>query len=456
MAELETVKAQVGEGVTEKTTNVTLSNLVEERFNYFLDQFLNTNLLLEAGVICAGLIASYVIAWGLRRGFAQLLPHIEKLTGAKIPNFTISQFGTFLLIGGAVLFAAHVAFANVGVITPIARVVGAVLLGIGSVSLIKGFNPSLSLMRWARVIGYGGALLLAFGLLGPLIGWLDQAGFSLGDKKLTITDLIKMTVLVIAFFAAALFASRFFRRQINQVRGVNPSLKVLFSNIINVGLLCVAGIMTLNLIGIDLTALAVFSGALGVGIGFGLQKIISNFVSGIILLLDRSLKPGDVIEIETGHGTTYGWVETLGLRYTSVTTRDGTETLIPNETFITNPVTNWSYSHSKVRRKLPIGIAYDTDVEKAMELCIEAAKSVPRVIDDPAPVCQLRGFGDSSVNLELRFWLGDPSGGVRNVESQVNMEIWKLFREHGIEIPFPQQDITIRNLKDLVAEKIQI
>jgi small-conductance mechanosensitive channel len=210
-------------------------------------------------------------------------------------------------------------------------------------------------------------------------------------------------------------------------------------------LLFMAVMITLNTIGLDLTAFTVFSGAIGVGIGFGLQKIVANFISGIILLLDRSVKPGDVIEV----AGTYGVVRGLGARFAAVRTRDGTEHLIPNEAFITNSVINWTHSDKIIRRKAPIGISYGADVEKAMALIVDAANRVERVIHDPAPICLLNGFGDSSVNLEVRFWIGDPENGLANVTSQVLLEVWRSFQEHKVEIPFPQRDLHLRSSEPL-------
>jgi small-conductance mechanosensitive channel len=199
--------------------------------------------------------------------------------------------------------------------------------------------------------------------------------------------------------------------------------------------------------GIDLTAFAVFSGAVGVGIGFGLQKIVSNFVSGIILLLERSIKPGDVIEV----GSTFGSVTYLGARYASVRGRDGKEYLIPNENLITNQVVNWSYSSRLVRLDVPFGVAYDSDLHAVRDLAVEAAKRTNRVLASPMPVCHLTGFGDSAVNLLLRFWINDPANGVANIKGAVLLGLWDAFKAHGIQIPFPQRDVRIRDLPSAAA-----
>jgi small-conductance mechanosensitive channel len=222
---------------------------------------------------------------------------------------------------------------------------------------------------------------------------------------------------------------------------LTPAMQVLAGKLVRMTLLTVAIVAALGSIGIDLTAFAVFSGAIGVGVGFGLQKVVSNLVSGVILLVDRSIKPGDVIEVEGTHGS----VSTLNARYVSVLTRDGKEYLIPNEDLITQRVTNWSYSNDLIRLHVKLGISYGSDPHRAIELALEATRHVGRVVKTPEPTCLLVGFGDSAVDLELRFWITDPANGTMNVRSAVMLNIWDLFHTHGIEMPYPQRDLTLRN-----------
>ena len=259
-----------------------------------------------------------------------------------------------------------------------------------------------------------------------------------------------MTVIEGLFSLAVLLwlatvCSRVLERRISRLPNLTPSVQVLFSKLLKIVLITIAIVAAIRTVGIDLTAFAVLSGAIGVGIGFGLQKAVSNLISGVMLLLDKSIKPGDVIAV----GGTYGWVSSLGARYVSVVTRDGIEHLIPNEDFITQGVENWSYSNSKVRLKIPIGISYKSDVRKAQGLCLDAAAEVSRVVADPPPVCPLKGFGDSSVDLELRIWIEDPQNGVSNVKSEVLLLVWDKFHEHGIEIPFPQRDLHLKPPADV-------
>lgn len=222
---------------------------------------------------------------------------------------------------------------------------------------------------------------------------------------------------------------------------------MLITKFVKIVLVLVAVFAALRDIGIDLTGFAVLTGAIGVGIGFGLQKAVANFVSGVTILLDKSIKPGDVISV----GDTYGRVHSLGARYVSVITRDGKEYLIPNEELVTQQVVNWSYSSEQVRMKTPIGISYRSDVNQAMTLCLEAADAVKRVLKEPKPVCLLMGFGDNSVDLELRFWIRDPMNGLSNVKSDVLLQVWQKFQKHGIEIPFPQRDLHFKSPLDVAT-----
>jgi small-conductance mechanosensitive channel len=201
----------------------------------------------------------------------------------------------------------------------------------------------------------------------------------------------------------------------------------------------------MNILGINLTALAFFSGAFGLAIGFGLQKTFGNLIAGIILLLDKSIKPGDVIAVADQAGnSTFGQIRKIGIRAVSVTTRDEREYLIPNENLMINQVENWSYSSKNVRMQVPVGVSYNCDIKLAEKLMLEAAKSVPRVLDTPPPTVWLDQYGSSSVDFVIHCWIRDPEEGVGNIRSAVLKKLWDLFHENGIEIPFPQNDINLR------------
>jgi len=284
------------------------------------------------------------------------------------------------------------------------------------------------------------AALNILGVLDQTVVLLDRLAMQFGDTRISAYAVIKGLLALAVLLWLSLLIGNLLESRIRAARGLTPSLQVLFVKVLKVILVVIAFVAAISSVGINLTAFAVFGGAIGVGLGFGLQKIVSNLISGVILLLDKSIKPGDVIAV----GAYYGRVDTLGARYVSVTTRDGIEHLIPNEELIVNRVENWSHSQELYRIKLPVGVHYKADVPLAMELCLEGTRGVSRVLAQPAPVCLLRGFGDSSVDLEVRFWINDPMNGRANVKSDIYLRIWQLFHERGIEIPYPQRDIHLR------------
>jgi small-conductance mechanosensitive channel len=289
------------------------------------------------------------------------------------------------------------------------------------------------------------AALNAVGWLDPAIRWMDSVSFSSGAVHISLWTTLQGVFVTGLLLWLAFSSSGFIKRRLEASTTLSPTMQVLTSKILSIVLMALAIVFGVQAVGIDLTVFAVFSGALGLGIGLGMQRTVANLVAGFTMLADRSIKPGDVIEISTGDGPTYGVVKTLAARYVSVRTRSGTETLIPNEILIANPVTNWTFTDKRVRRGLPVGVSYDTDVERAQSLCVDAALNCPRVLKVPKPMCLIRGFGASSVDLELRFWISDSEEGVSNVASEVFLEIWKSFRQNKIEIPFPQRDLHIRS-----------
>ena len=304
------------------------------------------------------------------------------------------------------------------------------------------WSRAIALLAWTI------AALNITGLLDPTTEVLDSMALILGDVRISILGVIKAIIALAALLWLAGALSGLMERRLSAMPGVTPAAGVLFGKLFRIVLFTIAIVVGLESVGIDLTAFAVFSGAVGLGIGFGLQKVFSNLISGVILLMDRSVKPGDVVAI----GDTYGWINALSARYVSVITRDGTEHLIPNEELISQRVENWSYSHRLVRQRLPIGISYENDVHKAMELAVEAAQEVERVLNDPGPVCHLLGFGDNGIDLELRVWIKDPQNGLTNVKSEILLGVWDRFGEQNIEFPFPQRDIHLKSPLPLKVE----
>lgn len=295
-------------------------------------------------------------------------------------------------------------------------------------------SKSIALIAWTV------AALNIVGLLHPTVELLNGVGFTIGTAKVTLLTLFKGVASLVVLLWAANIVAEFFESRIRTASDLTPSVQVLFAKLIKVVLLGVALLVAMSAVGIDLTAFAVVGGAVGVGVGFGLQKIVSNLISGVILLVDSSIKPGDVISV----GDHYGRVDSLGARYVSVTTRDGKEHLIPNEDLIINRVENWSHSNNLLRLRLGVGVHYKSDVHRAMQLCLDAAHETNRVLHDPAPVCLMRGFGDSSVDLDILYWINDPMNGCENVASDILVTLWDKFAANNIEIPYPQRDLHLR------------
>ncbi len=307
-----------------------------------------------------------------------------------------------------------------------------------------GWSRTLAVFAWSI------AALNLVGLLEPTIQTLESMAISLGDIRLSVLGLIKAGIVLMLLLWIAGVVSRIVEHRLEASATLSPSARVLVGKLTHVLMIVIAIIAALESIGIDLTALTVFGGAIGLGIGFGLQKVISNLMSGVILLMDKSVKPGDVIAVDG----TFGWINRLSARYVSVITRDGTEHLIPNEDLISQRVENWSYSDNLIRLKLPIGVSYESDVPLAMTLAVEAAKDVERALNSPAPVCRLLNFGDDAVELELRVWINDPQKGVANVRSEVLLNVWNLYHENGVEFPFSQRDLHIKSSVPLRVQMV--
>jgi len=304
---------------------------------------------------------------------------------------------------------------------------------------------------WSRVafyIAWPIAALDAFGMLGPVVEQLQALAIPMGQGeggrtiRFSLLDLIRTLFYFALLFWGASLLNRFLEQRLMGVEELSPALRALITKILNVALPVIALIIALQIAGFNLATLAVFSGAVGLGVGLGLQRIASNFIAGFTLIADRSIKPGDVIGIDD----TFGWVTSMQSRYVAIRTRDGTEILIPNDRFITEGVTNWSRSDRVVRLHAPFGVAYSTeDMRLVQQLACESAQAVERVLENPGPVCNLIEYGDSSVNFDLRFWISDPQNGMANVKSEVLVGLWEQLKTHDIEIPFPQRDLHVRS-----------
>ena len=352
----------------------------------------------------------------------------------------LAFFDGLLHAFGAQAGMVDVAVQLVGLLLLIRVAVYLIRVSLGARARVKGWGMPISAILWVflslHVLGWGDSV----------IAFLDGIGISAGKTRISVWSVMKLLVTVSVFVIAAMWASRWLERRVLRLDALAPTMRIGIAKFLQAFLVGLSVLVGLNAAGLDLTTLNVLTGAIGIGLGFGLQSIAANFVSGFVLLMDRSIKPGDVISFTGMPGTTtegFGWVEELRGRYVVVRDRDGVETLVPNQNLITNPVINWSYTDPRVRLKLPIRVSYRDDPELAMELLLRATEDHPRIIREPAPVARLMAFGDHGVELELRFWIPDPQEGVNNVRSDVNRRIWRLFKEHGVTIPVAQRDIRV-------------
>ena len=294
--------------------------------------------------------------------------------------------------------------------------------------------------NFLAVFAWSVAALSILNLLPQTVSLLDSISLDMQGVRLTPLLVIKAILTISTLVWLALVLGRFVDNRLKASQDLNPSLQVLLGKLVKALLMITAILTALNFVGIDLTALAVFSGAIGLGIGFGLQKVVSNLISGIILLVDKSIKPGDVISV----GDTYGRINELAARYASVISRDGREYLIPNEDLITSQVVNWSYSSDLVRIDLDFGVSYEASPHVVRELAKEVAAKHKRVQAVPSPVCHITEFADSSINYKLRFWIRDPGQGTVNVRGDIFLLLWDALKEADIEIPYPHRDIAMR------------
>jgi small-conductance mechanosensitive channel len=353
----------------------------------------------------------------------------------------------------AILLVAHVVLAGTG--RSAALVDGAAQLAAAVVLVRLGvyiLGTLLGPRSWVHSRETGITVVLSAIVALALLGWLDAVEGTLsrinlmpGKGQFSLWELLKGLVIVTAFVVVSSLLARAIERHVMRLEQLAVSTRVGISKFTYFLLVGLGILLGINAAGVDVTTLNVLTGAIGLGLGFGLQSVASNFVSGFVLLMDKSIKPGDVISF-TGHGAdtgNFGWVQELRGRYVVVRDRDGVDTLVPNQNLITSPFINWSYSDQHVRIKLPVTVSYDDDPELALKLLLQSTENHPRILRDPPPVSRLISFDDNGVRLEIRFWIADPVNGVNNVRSDVNRAIWRIFGAHGVTMASPQREVRI-------------
>jgi small-conductance mechanosensitive channel len=390
-------------------------------------------------LICA---AAYGVAWLVARWIGPRLARFWEHRGGGRGEGLAARMEPLTLYLVLSLIVAIVL--NADEWRPLGAMVLGFVLALSTALFVSGLVRGLQMSRWlaALLAGVVFVALLArsVGGLKPITQTLDRVGFDAGATRVSLLTIVQVLLTVVALYTVVKLLNRVVGHSIRRASGLDPTQQLLAQKLAGIAIIVAAFFIGIDFLGIDLTALAVFSGAFGLAVGFGLQKTFGNLIAGIILLMDRSIKPGDVIVV----GESFGHVTKIGVRAVSIVTRDGKEHLIPNENLMTQEVENWSYSSRDVRVHIPVGVAYSCDLALAQKLMIEAASASPRVLQAPAPRVWLRAFGESSVDHEILVWIADPEAGVGNVQSDILNKLWVLFQENKIDIPFAQRDIRIK------------
>ncbi len=399
------------------------------------------DILLQVAIVAVAYVAALFLSWRLEplfeeraraiKGNAGLLRLVIALLRRLEWVFLVVFLGVALLVLRSLGWPENTGLSYTALLLVLAWLV---------ISVLSHTVRSRALSRVIAIGVWSYVALLVLGIGSEVAALLDDAGFTVGNFRISLLLIIKTLVVLSVLLWIAFGLGNFLDNRIQRSDELTPSMRVLIGKVLKITLVVLATMIALSDLGLDLTMFTVFSGAVGVGVGFGLQKVVSNFISGIIILLDRSIKPGDTISL----GETFGWIRELRARFVSVVTRDGREYLIPNEDFITREVINWSFSDELVRLDVPFGVSYDSDPHQVSALAIEAASSVARVVTARNPVCWLTGFGDSSLDFLLRFWIRDPQNGLTNVRGQVLLAVWDAFQTHGVHIPYPHREIIMK------------
>jgi len=420
--------------------------LIPRAREYFSQNVISWAMAVQIVVIgCAILLAHYTTrsmdAWfeRLQSRCASMPELCAELPLLKTFKRVINSFLAFVFVGFAHGVAGHFHWPREGLYTA-----GIILMAL---TLARLFTQEMKNRFWARILAgaiWLWAILYIFHIIEPWLTLLSHIDFKLGQVRVSLLQISRALPVLLLLYWLAKNLAIIWRFWLAVGSGLSAAMQILLSRLGTLFLYTASVVLVLTYLGLDLTVFALFSGALGLGLGFGLQKVFANLVSGFILLADKSIKPGDVIQM----GDQYGWINFLGSRYVSVITRDATEHLIPNENLITGEVVNWSYSQNLIRLKLPVGVAYGSDLEQVRDLALETAADTKRVLKEPQPGFRLMGFGDNAINVELRVWINDPQHGIHAVTSELFWGIWRRFRDHGIEMPYPQRDVHLRSIPD--------
>jgi len=402
------------------------------------------------------LVCSLVARWASRRIEQRIEPRLRRIKGQpKLLRVLVIMLRRVDMVLLAVLLGLSgtiVQHSSWPSNAHILRIAAHLTAALAIVSVIAHLIRNRFLQSAFRIVGWTVAALSVFGWLNPTIAALEEISITIGQSRLSLFLILKTAILLVVLVWLANLVSDLLERRLRGELELSPTMQVLTGKLVRWGLLAIAILTALSALGVDLTAFTVFSGAIGIGLGFGLQKLASNLISGVIILTDRSIKPGDTVTIGDMRGT----ISSLHARYVSVLTLTGAELLVPNERFVTETVVNWSYSNRRMLVEIPFGISYDADPHEAGKIAIKVAEVTSRVLPIPAPNCQFRAFGDSSLDMVLTCWIDDPENGVGNVRSDVLFGLWAAFKKAGINIPFPHRELIIKPPQQVVSAVSQV
>lgn len=397
-------------------------------------------ILKQLAVVALGLLLAWSLNGLLRAYVMNNAPERLKV-GIDAFNRILFPLTSLLVIYIGQFVLSHWQTVNVlKLATVLLWAMAAIRLGVYALRFI--FAPSGWVRTMENAIATTVWLVLALhlsGLLPEILLTLQDVKFKIGQHPVTLLLILQALLTILLALFIGLWISRVIENRVMRTEQLNMNMRVVMSKLVRILLSCIAILLALSAVGLDITLLSVFGGALGVGIGFGLQKIASNYVSGFIILTDNSMQMGDVITVDNH----YGVISDLRSRYMVLRKLDGTQVVIPNETFITNAVINHSFTDRKARVQMPMQVSYDSPLELAMQIMREAAHAQPRVLEDPAPEVQIKGFGENGIDLNLSIWIPDPEKGSASLQSAIYLDIWRAFQQHAISIPFPQREIRI-------------
>ena len=428
-----------------------------DRFNVFWELLTRPTGLIELALVIGAIYIGYGCSrlvfrryfQGYPERYDRLVPYLLSRMVLPFSSFLLTAFGAFFW--DDVLKLPHFIF----VLGSVALLWLAVIrIAVAVLRFILPFKKQIerSSEQFVALLLWGGFVTYVLGFSALVSDTLESVTFNVGKTKLNLMLIGNAVLWSVLIIVVALWIGRVLDKRLMKLSHMDMNLRIVLSKVVRSVVLVLAVLITLSMLGIDLTVLSVFGGAVGVGLGLGLQKVASNYISGFIILLDHSIRIGDRVTIDNRTG----YIHQITSRYVVLKGTDGTEALIPNDTLISNTVVNQSYTDTKIWQSISVGVAYDTDLDQALALLLTAAAQAPRVLTDPAPSSYVTDFGASSITLTVGFWLGDPENGLLSARSELNLAIWRAFKAHGIQMPFPQQEVRVLNAAAFRGETPQV